>query len=328
MLSSPVALGPFLAGKKIDPGLRAVLEGVAEAGRRISARVNRAGLDDITGGTGDTNVQGEAVQKLDVLANDIMVDCLAATGEVAVMGSEEVADPIRAGTAPEGTGFAVLFDPLDGSSNIDVAAPIGTIFSVHRPPAGGPSDDLTALLRPGRDQAAAGYVIYGSSTLMVFSTGGGVDGFTLNPRNDTFILSHPAVRFPPRASIYSINDSNLARWDPDVVAWVNDLRSPPVDSGRTYTARYIGSLVADFHRNLLRGGVFAYPADRDHPLGKLRLLYEAAPLAFLACQAGGGASHGTGPIEDITPTALHQRTPLFIGNLAEVERAEAFHRPS
>ena len=222
--------------------------------------------------------------------------------------------------------YAVLFDPLDGSSNIDVGAPIGTIFSIHRRPAGSGAGGLEDLLRTGREQVAAAYVIYGSSTLLIYSSGQGVHGFTLDPGPGEFLLSHESITIPEKARIYSVNESNTPRWSESMRRWLDDLKSP--GPGRAYTARYIGSLVADFHRNLLRGGIFAYPGDSKNPDGKLRLLYEASPLAFLADRAGGAASDGTRPILDIAPTDLHQRTPLFIGNRDEVERLESFQRES
>jgi fructose-1,6-bisphosphatase I len=300
-----------------------LMSSIALAAKLISSQVNKAGLVDILGLTGERNVQGEDVQKLDAYAHECMVRCLERTETVCIMGSEEVADPILV-RPPHACGkYVVLFDPLDGSSNIDVGAPIGTIFSVHlRTSAGGPGEPGD-LLRPGREQRAAGYVIYGSSTMFVYSTGQGVHGFTLDPDLGEFLLSNEAIRAPEEASIFSVNDANAPWWEPAVSRWVEDMRHG--DGKGRYTSRYIGSLVADFHRNLLRGGVFAYPADTrrgDGPRGKLRLLYEAAPLAFLAENAGGAASDGRRRILDIVPDDLHQRTPLFIGNRAEVEAAE------
>ncbi len=310
-LDYPEATGDFTA----------LMTGITLAARLISREVNKAGLVDILGLTGHTNVQGEEVQKLDHFANDTMIRCLERTDMVSVMGSEEVEDFISVREPHRRGKYAVLFDPLDGSSNIDVGAPIGTIFSIHRRERGTGEGGLEDLLRYGRDQVAAGYVIYGSSTMFVYSTGTGVHGFTLDPSLGEFLLSHASISIPPQSKIYSINEANAPHWPRAVRRWIDDLKSPSA-SGRSYTARYIGSLVADFHRNLLRGGVFAYPGDRQNPHGKLRLLYEAAPLAFLVEQAGGGASDGTHRILDVLPTDLHQRTPLFIGNRDEVERVE------
>ncbi len=304
-----------------------LMNGIALAAKLIGQEVSKAGLVDILGLAGRRNVQGEEVQKLDEFAHTIMVRSLQRTGAVAVMGSEEAEDPIPVEPPSVCGKYAVLFDPLDGSSNIDVGAPIGTIFSVHRRLAGTGPGGMADLLRPGREQVAAGYVVYGSSTLFVYSTGQGVHGFTLDPGLGEFLLSSEDMRLPLRAPLYSINEANAAHWEPPVRRWVEALKAP----GRkpALTARYIGSLVADFHRNLVRGGVFAYPADTKDPgkpRGKLRLLHEAAPLAFLAEQAGGAASDGERPILDIQPETLHQRTPLFIGSKDEVEAVERFHR--
>lgn len=301
----------------------ALMTGIALAARIISREVNKAGLVDILGLTGRTNIQGEQVQKLDDFAHDTMVRCLQRTNMVSVLGSEEVEKPIPV-VAPHSPGkYAVLFDPLDGSSNIDVGAPIGTIFSIHRRERGAGTGGLEDLLRPGRDQVAAGYAIYGSSTMFVYSTGTGVHGFTLDPSLGEFLLSHESLTMPPTLKIYSVNESNAGLWPEAVRTWLDDLKARS-GTARTCTARYIGSLVADFHRNLLRGGIFAYPADSNSPQGKLRVLYEAAPLAFLMEQAGGAASDGRRRILDIEPVDLHQRTPLFIGNRAEVERVVGF----
>jgi fructose-1,6-bisphosphatase I len=289
--------------------------------------VNKAGLVDILGLTGSRNVQGEEVQKLDIFSNDVMVDCLRSSGTVCAMGSEEVEDPIIV-TPPAGGGrYVALFDPLDGSSNIDVGAPIGTIFSIFKRRSDSGPGQVSDLLRPGREQVVAGYVIYGSSTLLVYSTGQGVHSFTLDPGLGEFLLTSEGLRLPERSRIYSVNESNAPWWSAATTRWVAGMRDGPGKGN--YTARYIGSLVADFHRNLLRGGVFAYPADTrdpEQPHGKLRLLYEASPLAFLAQGAGGLASDGFRNILDIEPTTLHQRTPLYIGNRQEVEEAERCHR--
>jgi len=321
----------FLVEKEAAAGgcgqFTSLMDAIALTGKIISREVNKAGLVDILGLTGEQNVQGEEVQKLDIFSHDVMVDTLRRSGTICIMGSEEMAEPIIVNPPAGGGRYVALFDPLDGSSNIDVAAPIGTIFSIlERRSDGGPGE-LSDLLRPGRQQVAAGYVIYGSSTLLVYSSGQGVHSFTLDPSLGEFMLTGEGLRLPPKSKVYSVNESNAPWWPPAVSRWVAGMRE---GAGKgDYTARYIGSLVADFHRNLLRGGVYAYPADgRDPgmPHGKLRLLYEASPLAFLAEGAGGRASDGLRNILDITPTDLHQRTPLFIGNGKEVDEAERCHQ--
>jgi len=301
-----------------------LMSAIALSTKLISREVNKAGLVEILGLTGDRNVQGEEVQKLDVFANETMVRTLARSGTVCIMGSEEVADLIPVNPPYTSGKYVAVFDPLDGSSNIDVGAPIGTIFSIYRRHSPNGPGQAMDLLRPGREQVAAGYVIYGSSTIFVYSTGAGVHSFTLDPSLGEFLLTDQGLRIPARARIYSINDANAPWWPAPVRRWIAGMRDG-AGKGR-YTARYVGSLVADFHRNLLRGGVFAYPADTRDPTlpdGKLRLLYEAAPLAFLVRGAGGHASDGKRDILDITPDSLHQRTALFIGNREEVDAAVA-----
>lgn len=300
-----------------------LLYDVALAAKIINSHVRMAGLADILGSAGEVNVQGEVVQKLDEFANDTLKHTLLRTGRTCLLASEEDAEPISIPEGYRSGKYTIVFDPLDGSSNIDVNVSIGTIFSIHlrASPAGG-KGQLSDVLQPGRKQAAAGYVIYGSSTMMVYSTGQGVHGFTYDPTIGEFLLSHRDIRTPPRGKYYSVNESNFPRWDPAVQAVVK--RWKGVDgSDEAMNSRYIGSLVADFHRNLLAGGVFAYPADSKSPNGKLRLLYECAPLAFLCEQAGGYASDGRQNILDIGPTELHQRSPLFIGSRDDVHAAEA-----
>ncbi len=298
-----------------------LFQSIALAARVIASKVHKAGLADVLGATGATNVQGETVQKLDVLANKILIRCVEAGGHVCVMASEENDEiiPIPEGY-PHGK-YVLMFDPLDGSSNIDVNISIGTIFSIHRRLSqSGPGTEADCLQK-GTEQVAAGYVIYGSSTMLVYTTGDGVHGFTLDPLVGEFFLSHENLRIPERASTYSINEGNQSRWAPGVRKWVDTLKSDGAPGGKPYGLRYVGTLVADFHRTLLRGGVFAYPGDIKSPEGKLRLLYEAAPMAFIAEAAGGAASTGTGRILDIAPTGLHQRVPLFIGSKDEVRFA-------
>ena len=296
---------------------------LALAGKIIASRVNQAGLAGLLGHTGKVNVQGETVQKLDEFANDTLIRAIEGGGQVCLMGSEENEDPIPIPTKyPKGR-YVLMFDPLDGSTNIDVNISIGTIFSVHRRVSEGGEPGLADCLQPGRSQLAAGYIIYGSSCMFVFTTGNGVHGFTLDPTVGEFFLSHPDIQMPERGKIYSVNEGNEAQWDDKVRGWVDWLKTPNKEQGKPYSSRYIGTLVADFHRTLLKGGVFAYPADKKNKNGKLRLLYEAAPMALLAAQAGGLASTGTQPILEVEPTELHQRVPLYIGSKLDVEDAIA-----
>ena len=287
----------------------------------IAGYVRRAGLVDVLGSAGSTNVQGEQQQKLDVIANDVIKQALTPTGLVCVMASEEEEEPIP---IPERNGpakYVLLFDPLDGSSNIDVNVSIGTIFSVHRRKTQSGPGTLEDCMQTGRSQVAAGYIIYGSSTVLVYTTGGGAHVFTLDPTIGEFRLCHADIKTPETGKYYSVNESNYTRWNDGYRRVVQKFKG--ADGGDSKkNARYIGSLVADFHRNLLAGGIFLYPADSKSPRGKLRLLYEAAPLAFIAEQAGGAASDGTRPIMDIEPEELHQRTPLVIGSKADVEIVE------
>jgi fructose-1,6-bisphosphatase I len=288
-----------------------LLGGITLAAKLVSAQVRRAGLADVLGSTGVQNVQGETVQKLDVLANQALLHCLGSRGNVAVMASEENEEPIMVERDPVNGKYVVVFDPLDGSSNIDVNVSVGTIFSILKREAN------ADVLQPGSRQLAAGYVVYGSSTMLVYTTGNGVHGFTLDPMIGAFILSHENIKMPGRGSIYSVNEANADSFPEPYRRFLAQLRSG--QTGRTYSSRYIGSLVADFHRTLLKGGVFLYPPTKHYPGGKLRLLYEANPIAFLAEQAGGAASDGRGRILDIAPNSLHQRTPLLVGSREELD---------
>lgn len=304
-----------------------LLTQMALAAKLISREVNKAGLVNILGFTGEHNVQGEKVQKLDVLANDTIVEAFEHSGHVCVMASEESADPILLPSHYPRGQYALLFDPLDGSSNIDANISIGTIFSVHKKISTGANGTMDDLLQPGHRQVAAGYVVYGSSTMLVYTTGNGVHGYTLDPSVGEFLLSHENIQMPARGSIYSANEGNYQYWHPEVQRYIDYLHEKDPASKRPYSARYVGSLVADFHRTLLYGGIFLYPADTKdpkQPAGKLRLLYEAAPLALIAREAGGRASTGTEDILDLQPSKLHQRVPLFIGSRADVDTAEAF----
>ncbi|MCB9707592.1 MAG: class 1 fructose-bisphosphatase [Myxococcales bacterium] len=297
---------------------------IALAGKVIASRVNQAGLAGILGVTGDVNVQGEKVQRLDLFAHNALIRSVEAGGHTCVLASEEIEETIAIPDRYPTGKYVLVFDPLDGSSNIEVNVSIGTIFSIHTRVTSGKHGGLRDCLQSGTRQVAAGYIIYGSSTMFVYTTGEGVHGFTLDPSVGEFFLSHENIRMPQRGSVYSINEGNYEEWSPNVQAWVRWLKASANHAGRSYTARYVGTLVADFHRTLLRGGVFAYPASRSFPEGKLRLLYEAAPLAMLAEAAGGRASTGTERMLDIEPTTLHQRVPLFIGSDDDVRDAEAF----
>lgn len=295
------------------------------AAKIISREVNKAGLVDVLGFTGDVNVQNEQVRKLDVYANSVLIHRMERAGVLCAIASEENADLIQIPSQfPKGD-YIIIFDPLDGSTNIDVNVNVGTIFSIFRREPGDPDRNatLTDVLQKGARQVAAGYFLYGTSTMMVYSTGRGVHGFTLDPGVGEFLLSHPDIRIPERGRIYSVNEGNSPYWDEATTEAVNYFKSPKNDRGAPYSSRYIGSLVADFHRNLLYGGVFLYPADNQDPKkprGKLRLMCEANPLAFLCEQAGGAASDGETPILDIEPSELHQRVPLFIGSRKDVEK--------
>jgi len=296
------------------------------AAKIISRQVRRAGLTDILGEFGAVNVQGEVQQKLDVFAHDTVRHSVEHTGRVCVVASEEEEHPIPVNVrADRRSGkYVLLYDPLDGSSNIGVNVSIGTIFSIHRRITDGRgAGSLEDCLQRGRAQVAAGYILYGSSTMLVYTTGQGVHGFTLDPTIGEFLLSHPDIRCPDVGQYYSVNESHWNKWSPGIQRTVAAFKNG--DSGRVEAknARYIGSLVADIHRNLMSGGVFLYPADKNAPQGKLRLLYEAAPLSFVVEQAGGAAIDGTNNILDITPTELHQRTPLIIGSKRDVDFARS-----
>jgi fructose-1,6-bisphosphatase I len=300
--------------------LSGILYDLALAAKMIANKVRSAGLADILGSNESQNVQGEVQAKLDVLSNEIIIKAMDHGGRLCAMASEE-----EAGIIPIPDGFKcgkylLLFDPLDGSSNIDVNVPVGTIFSVLRKTTPGLHGEMPDLLQAGHEQVAAGYVIYGSSTMLVYTTGQGAHGFTLDPSIGEFLLSHPNIRIPDAGRYLSVNDSYEQLWDGSVKSLMRHYRG--LEGGRkALSVRYVGSLVADFHRNLLGGGVFAYPSNTKRPLGKLRLLYEANPLAFVVEQAGGAAYDGRGRVMDVQPTELHQRTPLFIGSKREVDLA-------
>jgi fructose-1,6-bisphosphatase I len=305
-----------------------LLYDLALAGKFIASRTTRAGLAEILGSTEDINIQGETVMKLDHLADNTIFRLNDHTGRIAVMASEEhehllhIPDKFPIGK------YVLLYDPLDGSSNIDYNATIGTIFAIYRRLSTDGPGTLEDCLQPGSALVAAGYLIYGSSTMLVYTSGSGSHGFTLDPTIGEFLLTHPDIHIPDRPKYYSVNQGNEKYWSQGVLQYTHWLQG--IDGNRKpLSLRYIGSLVGDFHRNLLSGGVFYYPADTHDPtkpIGKLRLTYEAAPLAFIATQAGGYASDGRRNILDIQPESLHQRTPLFIGNRHLVEKAEGFIR--
>jgi fructose-1,6-bisphosphatase I len=303
------------------PGARGtfswLLSGITLATKMIQARIRRAGLLDAAGSAGEINVQGEEQQKLDVYANEALLHCLGVRDAVAVLVSEENDQPVVFDRAPETGKYVVIFDPLDGSSNIDVNVSVGTIFSIFRRPEGSETDLTAAVHQPGWKQVAAGYVVYGSSTVFVYTTGRGVFGFTLDPNIGAFVLSQENIRMPEYGKFYSVNEANARSFPEEYQEYLARLRGGAL--GRQYGSRYIGSLVADFHRILLKGGVFLYPPTKSYPQGKLRLLYEANPLAFIAEQAGGAATNGTRRIMEIQPDSIHQRTPFAIGSRAEMD---------
>ena len=305
--------------------LSRIINSIRLAAKVVNYKVNKAGLVDIVGAVGEQNIQGEEQQKLDVYANEVFIQTLINREIVCGIASEENDDFIIIEGSDRGHNnkYVVLMDPLDGSSNIDVNVSVGTIFSVYRriTPIGSPVT-LDDFLQPGIHQVAAGYVIYGTSTMLVYTTGFGVNGFTLNPAIGTFYLSHPSMKFPVDGSIYSVNEGNYSQFPQGVKDYIKYCQQEEGD--RPYTSRYIGSLVSDIHRNMIKGGIYIYPTSSKAPKGKLRLLYECNPLAFIAEQAGGKASDGVNRILEIQPTELHQRISFFCGSKNMVEKAEEF----
>ncbi|MFO7767508.1 MAG: class 1 fructose-bisphosphatase [bacterium] len=302
-----------------------LLSDIGLAAKIIAREVNKAGLVDILGMAGGMNVQGERVRKLDLFGQDVLVEILTRGGHASAMTSEESADITYIPSDQRRGDYIVSFDPLDGSSNIAANVSIGTIFSIHRKMSDGPEATESDVLQEGRSQIGAGYVVYGSSTMLVYTAGDGVYGFTLDPSLGEFLLSHPGIKIPERGKIYSINEGNALYWKDHTTRYIEHVKCG--GDGRPYSSRYIGSLVADFHRNLLYGGIFLYPEDTKdpkRPSGKLRLLYEAAPLAMIAEAAGGKATTGFEDIMDIDPKQLHQRVPLILGSPKDVEDYEAF----
>lgn len=305
--------------------LSRIINSIRLAAKVVNYKVNKAGLVDIVGAVGEQNIQGEDQQKLDVYANEVFIQTLINREIACGIASEENDDYIRieGRNGQNENKYVVLIDPLDGSSNIDVNVSVGTIFSVFRrkTPIGTPVA-LEDFLQPGVNQVAAGYVIYGTSTMLVYTTGHGVNGFTLNPAIGTFYLSHPNMKYPEAEKIYSVNEGNYSHFPQGVKDYIKYCQKEEED--RPYTSRYIGSLVSDFHRNMIKGGIYIYPTSSKAPNGKLRLLYECNPMAFIAEQAGGKASNGYGRIMEIQPTELHQRVPFFCGSKKMVEKSEEF----
>ncbi|WP_394973894.1 class 1 fructose-bisphosphatase [uncultured Croceitalea sp.] len=305
--------------------LSKLINAIRLAAKVVNHEVNKAGLIDILGEAGDTNVQGEDQQKLDVLANEKFIQALRKREIVCGIASEEEDDFITINSQDENhqNKYVVLIDPLDGSSNIDVNVSVGTIFSIYRriTPVGTPVT-LEDFLQPGKNQVAAGYVVYGTSTMLVYTTGHGVNGFTLNPAIGTFYLSHPNMEFPETGKIYSVNEGNYVHFPQGVKNYIKYCQEEEGD--RPYTSRYIGSLVSDFHRNMIKGGIYMYPKSSKASNGKLRLLYECNPMALIAEQANGKASNGNQRILDIQPSELHERVPFFCGSKKMVEKAEEF----
>ncbi len=330
---SPVTLTRHIieeqAGEPATTGeFAAIMAQFALAAKVIARDMSHAGLIDVLGLTGETNVQGEAVQKLDQKANDSFVRAFEYSGSVRTLISEEMDNPLHVGgRLPVGArrgNYALFFDPLDGSSNVDVNAVVGSIFSVHRVSDRANTVPDADLLKPGSEQVAAGYVLYGPSTVLVYTRGAGVHQFTLDPGIGEFVLSNDCLKMPARGKLYSVNEGNRRKWSQGVQQFIAQLQEKDTASGRPYSGRYSGCLVADVHRLLSVGGVYLYPAEEGKTEGKLRLMYEAAPLAFIVEQAGGSASTGTQRILDIQPTKLHQRVPLIIGSPEDVRLAEDF----
>ena len=328
MVSPSLTLDQYLSTRKpktsVDAGsLRGLFAAVGLAGKRLAQDLRRADFLNILGATGETNVQGEAVKKLDQIANNTFVEVLQQSGAVCALGSEEMEKPLLMPEHWPNGPYAVLIDPLDGSSNTDVNMPLGSIVSVltcrrkDRPPTG---DDL---VRKGTEQVAAGYLFYGPSTMLVFTIGQGVVGFTLEPERGHYLLSHESIRIPPRGNVYAVNEGNYQKWTSGMKQYIDRLKVRDKAAGRPYSTRYSGCMVADVHRLLLGGGIYLYPGEIDKPEGKLRLLYEANPMAMVVEQAGGTASNGTMRIMDVEARTLHQRVPLIIGSVEDVREAEA-----
>lgn len=311
-----------------DAGLGLVVEHIALAGKLIAREISRARLTGRLGTTGVVNVQGEVVKTLDVWSNDVMVHALTASGVVCTMVSEEMDEPLHVAERCEAGRYVVCFDPVDGSSNLDVNGIVGTIFSIRRRRGAGPQHLKIDALQPGSAQVAAGYIMYGPSTVLVYTAGDGVAAFTLDPTIGEFVRWNARIEIPARGRIYSVNEAHAPAWAPGIRRYIEHLRERDLATGRPYSARYAGSMVADVHHTLLEGGIFLYPAETGAgakaATGKLRLQYEAAPMAFVIEQAGGKATTGSEPIRDIQPSSVHQRVPLLIGSRDDVTLAEEF----
>lgn len=327
-MKKTITLGQFIIEKQNDfpfakGELSRLLRDIGIAAKIVNREVNKAGLVDVLGDAGTTNVQGEGQKKLDIYADQQFLAALRSGGECCVVASEEHSEYIIIDSEiSRNAKYIVCIDPLDGSSNIDVNVSVGTIFSIYRRQSADAPIAAADILQRGARQVAAGYVIYGSSTMLVYTTGKGVNGFTLDPSIGEFCLSHPNMRIPPNGAIYSINEGNYGKFPQGVKDYIKYCQQADTASGRPYASRYIGSMVADVHRNLIKGGVFMYPSTLSHPQGKLRLMYECNPLAMIVEQAGGRASDGQRRILDIQPQSLHQRTPVFIGNSEMVKAIE------
>ncbi len=330
MMSGITTLGQFIIEKQADfpyakGELSRLLRDIGIAAKIVNREVNKAGLVDILGDAGTTNIQGEGQKKLDVYANDQFISALRSGGECCIVATEEEDNfvPIDSPVSKNAR-YIVCIDPLDGSSNIDVNVAVGTIFSIYRRKSTEGLATIDDVLQKGTEQVAAGYVIYGSSTMLVYTTGKGVNGFTLDPSIGEFCLSHPKMKVPEDGVIYSINEGNYVHFPEGVKKYLKYAQVEDKETRRPYTSRYIGSMVADIHRNLIKGGIYIYPTTAASPKGKLRLLYECNPMAFIIEQAGGMASDGLNRILDINPTELHQRTSIFIGSPKMVKKAEEF----
>jgi len=329
-MNKATTLGQFIIEKQADfpyakGELSRLLRDIGIAAKIVNREVNKAGLMDILGSAGITNIQGEHQQKLDVYANEQFISALRSGGECCIVASEENEDFIRIDSeVSKSAKYIVAIDPLDGSSNIDVNVPVGTIFSIYRRKTINGAAQLSDVLQKGTEQVAAGYIIYGSSTMLVYTTGRGVNGFTLDPSIGEFCLSHPEMKIPETGIIYSINEGNYVHFPSGVKKYIKYCQVEDKATNRPYTSRYIGSMVADLHRNLIKGGIFIYPSTASAPKGKLRLVYECNPLAFVIEQAGGRATNGSGRILDLEVTELHQRSPIFIGSEKMVLQAELF----
>ncbi|MDT0677856.1 class 1 fructose-bisphosphatase [Autumnicola musiva] len=330
-----ITLGEFIIENQKDfpyakGELSALLSSIRLAGKVVNQQINKAGLAEILGKAGKENVQGETQAKLDIMANEVFISTLKNRGEICGLASEELEDFLAFDEdMHKDAKYVVLIDPLDGSSNIDVDITVGTIFSIYRRKSEpGTKVTMEDFLQPGDKQIAAGYLIYGTSTILVYTTGNGVNGFTFDPGIGSFFLSHPQMKFPEKGNIYSVNEGNYVHFPAGVKKYIKWVQQIDENDGRPFTSRYTGSLVADFHRNMLLGGIYLYPQGTTSPNGKLRLLYECNPMAFLTEQAGGKASDGFRRILELQPEELHERVPFFCGNKEMVEKAEDFLKTS